>query len=148
MAGEKGRIPFLGVAGCIVAVLVMHAVDEQTARDQLTAAVKTESALYTVPPGGEKDADWTWQPPMRFQGSLLTAVYFTDPADIIKRCGGASREGVPVACEDKDPFRKPVIVAVNPCTFERDDYALMLCHEIGHGHGWKHEDGHRGRAAE
>ncbi len=72
-------------------------------------------------------------PPGPMQGDIRTVVEFVAPEMIDAACAG----GAPAAA-CAQPWRKRIIMP-NPCAFAEDDgYAAIMCHEIGHLHGWDH----------
>jgi hypothetical protein len=76
-------------------------------------------------------------PPARFQGDVGVAVYFTDQSGIEKYCGKASPGHIIIACHRKHINGTSVLFMPNPClTGGLEQYAKIMCHEIGHANGW------------
>lgn len=88
----------------------------------------------------------TSMPPVARRGDARAVVEFIDPRAVGSACVGAQvvvgTYGAPLGCTLMWPGR-PTVVVPNPCAFPWDDYAALLCHELGHVNGWTHarEDG-------
>lgn len=84
----------------------------------------------------------TGAPPVARRGDVRAVVEFIDPRAVASACVGAQvvvgTYGEALACTKMWPGRATV-VAPNPCAFPWDDYAALLCHELGHVNGWTHE---------
>jgi len=76
------------------------------------------------------------RPPERFQKEATVVLEFADQAKIDEVCH--PRFGTPPAGMKTDACATGnKIVAPHPCAFaERDRYAHLLCHELGHVNGW------------
>lgn len=69
-------------------------------------------------------------PPVRYTKNNTAFVHFTDKKSIARGCLDDRDE----ACSFGPPNE---LYVPNPCKFDaRDDYARLLCHEIGHLNGW------------
>jgi hypothetical protein len=85
---------------------------------------------YTIPANA--------YPPTRFiKHRNITTVAFATPEGIALACGGAV--GEIIACASVDAGDGNWIAAPHPCQFPNDPYAVVLCHELGHNNGWRHE---------
>lgn len=92
------------------------------------------SAALLVAGCGEHDRGL---PPQEFRRDGEARIAFHDYADAeCRRRGLVHRTGVVnLACEQNGE-----IVMPNPCAWgERSDYADLLCHELGHVNGWRHD---------
>lgn len=72
------------------------------------------------------------KPPKAFQGNATVVVEFVSPERVALRC---MERGVRIpanACATADLITMP-----NPCEWEGDKYAAMLCHEQAHAQGWE-----------
>lgn len=81
-------------------------------------------ALVPVPsgPGWHKD-------------NTVTVSFVQDPNEV---CGPASPGMIILACVDKIGGKKMVLP--NPCPYrDKDVYARLVCHELGHTNYWRHE---------
>jgi hypothetical protein len=89
------------------------------------AALAPNSSLYS-------DAT----PPTRFQGGAMVELQLTDQAGVDKACH--PRFGEPPAGMKTDACAFGThIVAPKPCAYAAtDQYAHLLCHELGHVNGW------------
>lgn len=76
-------------------------------------------------------------PPPEHRGPGTFLVRYVPREQIPALCAGAvgvSSTDTLFACA-----RGPVLIMPNPCEWPfRDAYAELTCHELGHGHGWKH----------
>ncbi len=74
-------------------------------------------------------------PPERFQIATSVAITFDTEAKISAKCAGlvAEQFGSSVACAD---VGAGIITMPNPCIFNGDFYAGLLCHELGHHNKW------------
>lgn len=92
---------------------------------------------YVLPEIGE-----TVLPPVARRGDVRAVVEFLAPEAIASACGGAEVAegtwGEALGCTVMWPGR-PTIVLPSPCAFPWDAYAALVCHELGHVNGWKHE---------
>lgn len=75
-------------------------------------------------------------PPIRFRKDSGAVVWFVSPRDLQMVCGGDAPVGMVYAgCQgEKDGI--PIIAVPNPCLFDNEPYAHVLCHELGHRNGW------------
>lgn len=76
-----------------------------------------------------------WSPPDR-----PVVMLFADPAEVNEACG-TSPGYVTLACTVDG--RQPVTLMPNPCLYQHEYYAKLLCHELGHVSrrglpGWRH----------
>jgi hypothetical protein len=92
---------------------------------------------YVLPSIGE-----TVLPPVSRRSDVRVVVEFLAPDAIASACAGAEVAegtwGEALGCTVMWPGR-PTIVLPNPCSFPWDDYAALVCHEVGHVNGWRHE---------
>lgn len=89
-----------------------------------------KSPRYMLPLVGETQA-----PPIAMQGDVRVRADFIWPEDVSGRCHSKDA----LACMQDIPG-EPTIIMPNPCWFVwTDEYAAMLCHEIAHVNGWRHE---------
>jgi hypothetical protein len=86
-------------------------------------------------------ADLRTQPPPRLQKPIVANVWFADADDVSAWCHESP--GSASACTVFDGRGKATIILPNPC-HSSSDWGLLLCHEIGHAHGWPgdHRGGH------
>ncbi len=77
-------------------------------------------------------------PPVKYQGNTATVLVTIDDANTEKTCGVAPEGWHYMACEYRDKKTgTPIILIPNPCKYdETDEYAHLLCHELGHVNGW------------
>ena len=74
------------------------------------------------------------EPPVRFRKSGSVTVQFTTQAGINSICGKAPCNMVTLGCLETGPAR---MILPNPCSYPAsDDYAELVCHELGHLNGW------------
>jgi hypothetical protein len=72
-------------------------------------------------------------PPVKFQKNAVALVVTVD--DTNKACGTAPKGWRYIGCEFvKDG--QPTILLPNPCQYDTEFYAHLLCHELGHANGW------------
>lgn len=100
---------------------------------------KSSMALYRA---GAADAEEPFNlfessppmPPDAFMGDGSSRVRFVAAYQAIGSCGFNA-----IACYIKE---RNIVVIANPCqeAFRLDEYALLLCHELAHVNGWRHED--------
>lgn len=92
---------------------------------------------YVLPLAGE-----TTMPPVARRGDVRVVVEFIAPEAIASACAGSAvavgTYGEPLGCTALWPGR-PTMVLPNPCAFPFSDYATLVCHELGHVNGWRHE---------
>jgi len=75
------------------------------------------------------------QPPERFQSPTVFVLEVGTQAAIESRCQPLF--GVPPAGMKTDACAAGGrVVAPNPCDFDSERYARMLCHEMAHVNGW------------
>ena len=85
-----------------------------------------------------------WQPPRTMQGDAAVWVEFLQPSKVEDECGN----GVGDCFQQRREHGKWVaqLILHSPCgvDLQDDDYALALCHELGHVNGWGslHEGGY------
>lgn len=108
-----------------------------------TAGMADQTQEFTQPlvalPEPQKPGH-IWMPPSRMQGDAFVAVRFGPLAKIPTRCdAGPHTDG----CEIQTGHRIPMLELPNPCD-TAESYAQLVCHEIGHAHGWdsNHTGGH------
>lgn len=80
------------------------------------------------------------QPPIQDQGDALAVVKFMPAAQMTSYC---EKEGVPagVYASISACTKGSYIALPNPCQWPlREAYAELVCHELGHVNGWRHED--------
>lgn len=70
-------------------------------------------------------------PPKEYRGDARVTVSFTRHAEVLCRIIKAKPGSVACALIGGE-----LIIAPNPCDWKSDAYARMMCHEIGHTHGW------------
>lgn len=80
------------------------------------------------------------QPPHTVRGDWSGTVRFISNAreldDYCTKWVGPQRQGsIYVSCYIP---QLNTLVLSNPCDWGRDNYALLVCHEKGHGLGWRH----------
>ena len=77
-------------------------------------------------------------PPERFMGDAAAIVVFTN--DVPSICGQAPPGFVIRACASE---KQRTIVMPNPChpQFDGEEFAKIMCHELGHINGWPREHG-------
>jgi hypothetical protein len=76
-------------------------------------------------------------PPLRFRGDKEIRVTFKQQPLIDHACRDfAAPAGFKrLACTHVSVFGS-IITMPNPCEFEFDPYAVLMCHELGHANGW------------
>jgi hypothetical protein len=98
---------------------------------------RNEPVAFVLPHIGE-----TVRPPLVRQGDARAVVEFIAPEAVAVECRGSlvatGTWGEALSCARMYPGR-PTLVLPNPCAFPFDDYATLVCHELGHVNGWKHE---------
>jgi hypothetical protein len=79
------------------------------------------------------------RPPVRYQGNARARVVTMSPAAVNGYCAAAPNLGAPPpgyhwgACTTADG----IMFLPNPCLSPpTDEYAHLLCHELGHVNGW------------
>lgn len=75
-------------------------------------------------------------PPARYQGDVTATVRFASHAEVTRECArGRPR---PPSGKEYSGCTKPdgTIWMIDPCRYTSQDYALSMCHELGHLHGW------------
>jgi len=81
-------------------------------------------------------------PPAKFIPTQTSAnVIFAPPNEVSEVCS----KGHPfraVACAKQLGPNRGFVIMPHPCdpSFKQDDYALLLCHELAHLKGWRHND--------
>lgn len=70
-------------------------------------------------------------PPVRYQADNVAVVFFVN--DVSPLCGKSDNPKYTIlACQSGEKIALP-----NPCRFaEREFYARIVCHELGHRNGW------------
>jgi|GEM_PF-2869744 len=75
-------------------------------------------------------------PPERFKGAA--PVVYLETGAVVQRC-----EPLNVACAIKMPDGVVgpdwTIITPDPCAYPDQSYARLLCHELAHAKGWRHE---------
>lgn len=74
--------------------------------------------------------------PIAYRGPVQITVQFTDAQNVESLCGMITNgrlHGVE-ACANEQ-----VMILPDPCTYP-GRYAEVVCHEIGHSHGWVHRE--------
>ena len=85
-------------------------------------------ASAPLAPGSTLYSDST--PPVRFQGDDVAVVIMVQ--SVAPYCGTSARPDMTlIACSNKN-----TIVVQNPCLFDNESFAHILCHEKGHISGW------------
>lgn len=76
-------------------------------------------------------------PRLKYRGmsKIEVPIIFVQDADSPEGCGLYDTTGV-IACSPPNPRK---IVMPNPCQYPEQDYARVLCHELGHARGWNSE---------
>jgi hypothetical protein len=83
---------------------------------------------------GHNTPNFDGWPPARYAGNAAAYVHFTDQKRISARC---DEKGDPLPSEACSFGPPNEIYMPNPCSFPpSDDYARLMCHEIGHLNGW------------
>lgn len=78
-------------------------------------------------------------PPVRYRKDNATQVSFLHQMSIEVVCGKAKKPKVMMACTNVE---SGAIALPNPCEYpDRDDFARIACHELGHLNGWAGEHG-------
>lgn len=75
-------------------------------------------------------------PPLRFTRDTSAFIHFVAPQFVSAKCddGKPDPDHPTEACSFGPPSE---VYVPNPCDYDaRDDYARLLCHEIGHLNGW------------
>jgi lysozyme len=91
-------------------------------------------AKASRPWGWGTDAFDGW-PPQRYTKNTSTYVYFATAAQIAVQCSDDGKPDPNIEACSSGPPNKAVMP--NPCIFPAaDNYARLLCHEIGHLNGW------------
>lgn len=75
-------------------------------------------------------------PPPRYHGNAVVVTGYVSPAMIGELCGKAPPGMVMMACSGNDKDGNPLIIIPNPCLFDDQSFARLLCHEKGHILGW------------
>ena len=76
----------------------------------------------------------TIAPPWQYRDSNGANIQFVNDHELLANCGLA------VACVKLIGETK-IIYVLNPCkVLKKEDYSTILCHELGHVNGWKHEE--------
>jgi hypothetical protein len=122
---------------CIVASLALVF---STSATQSTLAAETCSAPVAVPPSVTTPNSTYYSdglPPERFRKNGTILVQFTDQATIDAICGKAPCKMTTLGCTDRRQMTLP-----NPCSYPASDqYAQLVCHELGHVNGWPRTHG-------
>lgn len=72
-------------------------------------------------------------PPVHLRVNKTVSVEFVNNANTKDNCGVASK-GRFVACASVGGIQ---MILPNPCLYTDDNYARMVCHELGHTNGWE-----------
>lgn len=72
------------------------------------------------------------EPPKAYRGPSTVVVEFVSPERVALRCMERGARIPANACATADLITMP-----NPCEWEGDKYAAMLCHEQAHAQGWE-----------
>lgn len=84
----------------------------------------------------EPTKDDGWPPERFFEDRSLTVAFKGDPNEL---CGFPVEPGWRLlGCHMRD-FWGSRLVLPNPCTwgeYKDEDYARLVCHELGHANGW------------
>jgi len=71
-------------------------------------------------------------PPERFRANRKVMIQFGGQADIERVCGKAPCNMIMLACQPPNLLMLP-----NPCKYgPSDEFAKLVCHELGHLNGW------------
>lgn len=110
--------------------------DEMPAMGPLAPSLH-DPVSFILPRIGE-----TVRPPVSRQGDARAVVEFIAPQSVAGECRGSlvavGTWGEALSCARMYPGR-PTLVLPNPCAFPFDDYATLVCHELGHVNSWQHE---------
>jgi hypothetical protein len=69
-------------------------------------------------------------PPLKYRGDISTTVAFVN--DLNKACGEPPKDKRWLGCR-----RGGIVYMPNPCpTGQVEEYAKIMCHEMGHVNGW------------
>lgn len=72
------------------------------------------------------------------QDNTVEITFVSNPHQINEMCGPALPGYIILACVDKIGGKR--MVAPNPCVYaDKEHYAKVLCHELGHTNYWRHE---------
>lgn len=94
------------------------------------ALVPTSSA---VPPAVDR---LKLMPPAHYRGDAAASVVFRDQSKLEELCGKAPTGKMWLGCQEGK-----TVVLPNPCPYaDREWYAFIVCHEVGHLNGWKATD--------
>ena len=105
----------------------------------LAVALLAAPSAPALAPNSTTTSD-AW-PPTRFQGDTGAKVMFVAPGLIGSLCGEAPAGFVIEACTEG-----VMMVLPNPCLFEHtDEYAKLVCHELGHRNLWPSTHGDASR---
>ena len=70
--------------------------------------------------------------PQRYQGDNSATVIFTSRQETMDGACTPKKPGLALACT----LQKKTIIMPNPCLWPGNEYAKLLCHEMGHVNGW------------
>jgi hypothetical protein len=96
-----------------------------------TGALLLSLALWAV-----AFAAFAQLPPLAYRGPVQITVQFTDAQNVEGLCGMITEGRLRnvEACANEQ-----VMILPDPCTYP-GRYAEVVCHEIGHSHGWVHRE--------
>ena len=78
------------------------------------------------------------QPPEEGRVDNQARVFFLHPIVVNRLCNEATGSSGTIACAS---IGGPWMIVPNPCVFaDRELYAAILCHELGHINGFDHDD--------
>ena len=130
----------LFVAG-VLALALLAVLHRNDGRDRL---------LIDPQPFDTSEHDWiaqagSWSPdsplypPEQFRAHGAAVVVYGGPEIVHELCGSPPEGKVRFGCGGQKEDGTPIIVIANPCLLEKDFYAAITCHELGHVNGWKHD---------
>lgn len=70
------------------------------------------------------------RPPLEYQHDATIRVTFEAPAKTEQRCAALTGNPSAISCAQIGTAMMP-----NPCVYNDDLYAQMMCHELGHANG-------------
>lgn len=119
--------------------LLAGLVEESKHLSHIPRVGKTPIPLWAGEPGNNVGIHLHYMPPAIFQRDTSAIIQTVPPDEIALYCGTEA-----AACQT-DRADHPIVVMPNPCAYvimpngQRDPYASVLCHELGHANGWSHE---------